>query len=143
MKHIFYLNAIIFIIYKLSWILNPKEQVEKVKLFSKLSKEHKGEKWDDYSDEYKDLLKTKGVLALSFLLWMFVGLFSFNWVAFLFIILFNVLFISAVSKPFKYNNIYICIHWINSVIGFVFGLFVILNSYHLKIDLYTWLLSLL
>tara|TARA_R110000744_G_scaffold373876_1_gene486289 strand:- start:413 stop:856 length:444 start_codon:yes stop_codon:yes gene_type:complete len=141
MKHIFYLNAVFFIIHELIWILNPKEQIEKTKLFRKLSIENKGKKWDDLSDGYKYILKSKAFVPLSFLLWMFIGLFSFNWVAFLGIILFNMVFISLISKPFKYNNIYLTINWVNSLIGLLFGMFVIINSYHLKIDLYELLMT--
>lgn len=141
MKHIFYLNAIFFIMYKMMWIVNPTENVKKSKLFSRLSKENKGKKWDDYDDEYKLLLKTKGLIALSFTLWMFTGLLSFNWLAFLFIILFNMIFINLISKPFKYNGIYTTIHWLNSIIGLAFGIFIIINSYHLQIDLYELLIT--
>ena len=35
-----------------------------------------------------------------------------------------------------YGFMYTVVNWINSVIGFAFGVFVIVNSYHLKINVY-------
>lgn len=36
---------------------------------------------------------------------------------------------------------YTALHWLNSVIGFAFGIFIIVNSYHLKINAYEWFMQ--
>lgn len=77
MKHIFYLVTIAFIIYEMIWILNPKAQVEKPKEFIDESKKNKGKKWDEMSEEYKDLFKSKGLLSIFFMVWMVAGLLTF------------------------------------------------------------------
>ena len=100
------------------------------------------EKWDDYTEEYKSLLKTKGLASLTFTLWMFGGLLTFNWLAFLIKIAFSFIIIAPISKLTQYSWAYTGLHWFNSLLGFAFGLFVIVNSYHLKIDLYAWFLGL-
>lgn len=144
MKHIFYLVGFCFVIYEMMWILNPKEQAEKSKKFNELMKEHKGKELDEYSKEYQDILWTKGLVSLIFTFWMFGGLLTFNWLAFLALLVFNFVIIAPISKLFKYSLAYTALHWVNSIIGFAFGLYVIVNSYHLKIDLYQlvkeWLL---
>jgi hypothetical protein len=143
MKHIFYFIGIAFVIYEMIWLLNPKDQVEKAKEMKEEGKKNKGKKWDDYTDKYKSLLKTKGLASLTFTLWMFCGLLTFNWLAFLLKIAFNFIVIAPISKLTQYSWAYTGLHWFNSLLGFAFGLFVIVNSYHLKIDIYAWFLGLL
>ncbi len=141
MKHIFYFIGIAFIIYEMMWIFNPQAQVEKVKEMKEEGKMNKGLNWDDYSEHYKSLLKTQGLASLIFSLWFFCGLLTFNWLAFLFKIIFNFIIIAPISRLLQYNSAYTALHWVNSLIGFAFGVFVILNSYHLKIDLYSLFLA--
>jgi len=137
MKHIFYFIGILFVIYELMWIVSPKEKITSMLKRKKLAKEHKDKKWDEFSKEYKDLIIPKFVVSITFLLWMIAGLLTFNWVAFLIMIIFNITIIKLISKAIKETSFfYIVLHWFNSVLGFAFGIFVIINSYHLKIDLY-------
>lgn len=143
MKHLFYFMGIVFIIYELGWLLNLKDNIDKSKKLRKETKKNKGKKWDDMTDKYKNLLKTRGLASLIFSSWMFAGLLTFNWVAFMIMIMFNFVVIAPISKLTQYNWAYSCLHWINSLLGFVFGIFVIVNSYHLKINLYEWLMGLL
>jgi len=141
MKHIFYLVAIAFIIYEIIWITNPKVQIDKSKRFIEESKKNKGKKWDDYTDEYKDLFKSKGLVSLIFTLWMVAGLLTFNWLPFLAILVFNLIIIAPISKLTKYSTGHTVLHWLNSIVGFVFGIFVVVNSYHLKINVYEWFIQ--
>lgn len=136
MKHIFYFIGILFVIYELLWIINPKSRVEKSKIFTDLSKQFKGKKWGDFSEEYKDVLISKGIPGLILTIWMVAGLLTFNWFAFAVLIVFNTVFIMPLGELFKFSFAYTALHWLNSIIGFAFGLFVIINSYHLKINLY-------
>jgi len=39
------------------------------------------------------------------------------------------------SKLVKDTFLYTVLHWFNSLIGFAFGVFVIVNHYHLKLNL--------
>lgn len=143
MKHIFYLMAIVFIFNELSWIINPKERVSKTKLLQEQFLIYKDKSWDECTKGYKSLLLNTGLKSVLVTVWLFVGLLTFNWVAFLTILIFNIAIVAPISNPFKYNKTYLLIHWVNSIIGFAFGVFVIINSYHLKIDLYKLLLTLI
>jgi ABC-type lipoprotein release transport system permease subunit len=140
MTTIFYLSTIFFIWIEWNWLISPIEKTNDAKKLFGLSNEFKGKKWNEYSDEYKSELKSKFWL-IGIILWMFIGLFTFQWVAFLAMLIFNVMIISPITKLTRYTMAYTVIHWINSLIGFVFGVFVIINHYHLKIDLTQWVLS--
>lgn len=134
--------GIAFVIYELIWLLNPQAQVEKLKEFSKETKKNNGKKWDDYTEDYKSLLFTKGIPALTLTFWMVCGLLTFNWLPFLLKLIWNFTIIAPISTLTEYSLFYTVLHWFNSLVGFAFGVFVIVNSYHLKIDVYEWFVNL-
>jgi len=140
MTTIYYLLAFMFISVELDWLFSPIEKTKGSIKFFKLSKLNKGKKWDEYSLEYKSELKSK-IWMIFILFWFFIGLFTVQWVGFLFIILFNFLVIAPLSNLTNFNFMYTVIHWINSLIGFLFGVFIVINHYHLKINLTSILLS--
>lgn len=135
MIHLFYIASMIILFIELRWISSPKEKSEESKRFSELTKLHKGKNWDEYSKEYKSELKS-GLFLLFVPLWLFIGLFTFQWAAFLIILLFNLIIVTPLSKLTRYSIAFTVLHWINSVIGFSFAMFVILNKYHLHINVY-------
>ncbi len=141
MKHIFYFIALFVMIRELGWLLSPIEKTEDVKEFDKLSKENKGKKWDSYSKEYKDLLKSKWTAIVS-AGWLLMGMFSSQWILFVIILVFNFIIIAPISKLTKYSMAYTITHWLNSIIGLIFALFVIINAYHLHIDTYQYIKNL-
>lgn len=140
MKHLFYLIGIGFVIYEIMWILNPKSQVEKSKKFWKETKLNKGKKWDEMTEDYKGLLFSKGVPNIILTFWMVCGLLTFNWLPFLLKLVWSFVIITPISNLFRYSIAYTVLHWFNSLVGFAFGVFVIINSYHLKIDVYEYFL---
>ena len=134
MTTIYYLSTFVFICLELAWLISPIEKTQENKKFTELAKQFKGKKWDEYSKDYKEKLKSK-TWSLFIIIWLFVGLFTFQWVAFLAILLFNNIVIMPLSEITKYSIYYAILHWINSLIGFLFAIFVVINHYHLKIDL--------
>lgn len=141
MKEIFYLFAVFFTIYELTWVLKTKRKIKKSKEFEELSEKNKGLKFEDWSDDYTSMVFTRVFIKLPMIIWLIVGLFTFNWIAFLAILTFNILIIAPISKLLKDSIAYTILHWLNSLIGVIFGVFVIINAYHLKIDLYQLLLT--
>ena len=124
----------IFLLIELHWLVSPIEKTNKARKFMALSKLNKDKKWDEFSEEYKSQLKSK-IWLLYVLFWMLIGLFTFQWQAFLLMIVFNFMIINLISKLVKNTFLYTILHWINSLIGFAFGVFVIINHYHLKLNL--------
>ena len=134
MTTIYYLSTIIFLLIEFQWLVSPIEKTNQTRKFMALSKLNKGKKWDEFSEEYKSELKSK-IWLLYVLFWMLIGLFTFQWQAFLAMIVFNFMIINPISKLVKNTFLYTILHWINSFIGFAFGVFVIVNHYHLKLNL--------
>lgn len=141
MIHLFHLITIFFIIKELIWISSPNDMIENKRRLEELQKSEKGKDYKDHSTEFKSLLKKTGLTSFVILIWMIFGLMTFNWVLFLAILLFNILIIRTISKPFKYSKIYTAIHWVNSIIGLSFGVFVLINHYHLRIDMFKVLME--
>jgi hypothetical protein len=48
---------------------------------------------------------------------------------------------APLSKMLRYSFAYTALHWFNSIIGFVFAIFVTINHFHLKIDIYKLFIS--
>lgn len=134
LTHLFYLIGVWFVLYELSCILSPNETTQSAKRFRELAIANKGRKWDAFSQEYKDEIKSKFFILIPFA-WQFIGLFSSQWVAFLFAIIINIAIVTPISSLSRYNLIYTSIHFIHSIFGFAFGIFVIINHYHMRIDL--------
>lgn len=134
MTTIYYFSTIIFLLMELHWLVSPIEKTESARKFFALTKINKGKKWDDFSEDYKSELKSK-IWHIYVLVWLLVGLFTFQWQAYLIIIVFNFLIIAPISKIFKHTFLYTILHWLNALIGFSFGVFVIINHYHLKLNL--------
>lgn len=135
MTHLYYFAAILIIWNEMSWIVSPKEKTAHQKAYKELQLLNKGKKWDQFSQEYKTELKSK-IWLLPLTLWLFLGLFTFQWDAFLMILVFNIFVVGPISKLTQYSIVYTALHWLNSVIGFAFGVFVIVNHYHLQISLW-------
>lgn len=119
---------------QLAWLLAPVEQTLEAKKYIELSNQFKGKQWFEYSKEYKIELKSKGWLVWVFL-WMFIGLFTSQWVVFLAIFIFNLLIVPPITKLTRFSMAYTIIGWLKSAINLALVLFVIVNHYHLKIDL--------
>lgn len=142
LETIYYLSTLFFLYEELMWLVKPKQKNKEYKEFSELSELNKDKKWKEYSKEFKESVGNRWI-GLFFLLWMFFGLFTDQWVAFLIIFIFNVVVIAGIEKLLvKFSFNYVILHWINSLIGLIFGIFVIVNHYHLKIDLTKWFISL-
>jgi hypothetical protein len=136
MKHIFYFIGILYILYEINFLLKPFAHVQKVKKMKELSDENKTNKWSKYSDEYKDIIFTIAFPNALIFFWSFLGLLTFNWVAFTFLIFFNFIVIVPISKLFNFNLAYTILHWLNSLLTIVIVIFIIINSYHLKLNLF-------
>lgn len=133
MKHIFYLIAIFFILYEMTWVISPIKMAEKSRKYFQLLKGVI--KADDLSKEDKSLVFGKAFTALFYILWMFIGLFTFNWPVFLAFLIFMWVVLAPLGRITLNTKLYPLISWIGAVIGVIFGLFVILNSYHFKMDI--------
>jgi phosphoglycerol transferase MdoB-like AlkP superfamily enzyme len=118
MRYIYYSLAVFAFIYELGGFFNPKDALdEKNKLLENLKKEEK-----------EDLTSSQIVWIIStffYLFWMVIGLFTFQWFAFLVLLV-----MGLVPKKWVW---YI---FIDSVISIAIILFIVLNAFHFKISLF-------
>lgn len=116
MKIIFYFWVIFAIAYESAVILNPSKFIEfKKALKSKIAKK----------ENLTVTMNTFLVLNFLYAMWAFVGLFSSQWIVFLFI-----LFLSQL--PTKKYAFLLCV---DAILTLAALLFIVLNAYHLHIDL--------
>jgi hypothetical protein len=139
MKHFYYLLGLVYIIYELAWVVSTRSRLESTRNFVKESEKFKGKKWDEYSKEFKSMIKSQLLLRSFLILWIFLGLFTYNWVGYLALIILSVFLsllpLKRIDKLLGTDNISVGIHWTSSLIRLLLGVFFIINSYHLKIDL--------
>lgn len=136
MKILFYLASSYLLFHEFIWIMRPidraKESLKKIIIVNGV----KNKKYETMNDDEKSILKNELVKFILIWGWLFVGIFTFQWQVFLAFMVMELFVFSpliAVSK--KVFPLYVSIHWINSIIGLLFVLFTIINSYHLKIDI--------
>jgi len=127
MVHIYYFLAFIMFTYELTCVINIKQWVADVKRYDEL-KEDKQEQ----TKEFKELLAKHGTPAIFIIIWVFIGFFTFQYmwcILYLAIIIPPMLFV----KRYKYKRVYIITHWILSLIGLLFAIFIVVNKYHLHL----------
>ncbi len=134
---LFFFLGTLYMIFEVTWILYVKEKSRDVIRYFELDALHKGLPKYEYSTEYKNLLNDN-MTALWAALWVFMGIFTTQWVYFLVFILFEILLITPILIYFRKTNFeaYWRLNLINSVIGFLFSIFVIINHFHLHIYLH-------
>lgn len=140
MEHLFYLFGIVVMIYELFWIISPKEMYTNSKDFQDLAKQNKDKQYKEYSQEYKRLIGKNAIMPFL-IFWLFLGLFTSQWGAFLIFIAFQFAIILPLDKLTLRTDTGVVIHWVNSLIGFLYTAFIIINAYHLHIDLFAWFRS--
>jgi hypothetical protein len=116
MKHLFYFMTIAPIIWEAMNLTN----IKRTHAFSMGLRAMKGKKYDDYSSSQK----TYAICAMGYIAWNFVGFFTFQWPLFVAFFLFGLI---------PKTNIYF--RWVDSFISLIVLFFLVLNSYHLHIDL--------
>src|SRR5688572_85365 len=116
LKFFFYFIGLMAIIYEL-WAIENYKTLEVLR--EKLKK-------DKMKAKISDQEQTFGCLHMLYMMWVFVGLFSSQWICFLGIVLMSMFGVSLKGKSWNF---------IDSVITICLILFAILNTYHWHIDL--------
>lgn len=122
MKHVFYFLTI----FPILWEVMNLVSINKTHQFALGLKAMKGKKYDEYSSSQKSF----SICMIGYIIWNFIGFFSFQWTVFLALFLFGLI-------PKKY----IWFRWIDSLISLAVLIFIVLNAYHFKIDVWELLRS--
>lgn len=142
LTNIYYFLGVLFIIINIIKVYSAKELTKKNKQGFFLLKEYKEKEIDKtmYPNELTDYVNRQNNDAF-FLIWVFVGLFTVQWILFLFYLSLNFFIIWPLFKLSKFSVVYTVIYWLNSLIGVFVGVLLIINKYHLKIDLTTLIME--
>lgn len=135
MNFIFYCCCLALAFYELTWIYNINEKVAGTRKYLELKEKYKDVQNEDIPSQDKKELAYKGLTSLFVISVIFLGLFTWQWSVFLLFILSQLIIMAPLSILFKNNFGYTIVHFLNSILGFLFFLFVIINHYHLKIDI--------
>lgn len=122
MKHLFYFIAFLPILWEAMVLARPKV----VNHFLDNIRAKSGS-----PESYTKTEKLFGYLQLGYFTWCFVGLFSYQGILFLPMVILGVV-------PKKYP----ILRYIDSLISIALLIFIILNEYHFHIDVYGWVVSL-
>lgn len=124
MKHLFYLTAIMPII----WEMINVSSVRKVHDFVENIRKSKGLKFDDMTANQKMF----SFMSVGYIIWIVSGIFTFQWSIFVFL-----LAIGMIPKR------HVWYRWVDSFITLIALMFVIINAYHLNIDINTLIFKLI
>lgn len=147
-KLIFYSIGVVFAYFKHKYFFNIEEILilnEKIKedaALAKLANSNSNEttptvvvkrKLSDMPQEHKPLLRYL-VLSFLFFIWMLIGLLSFNWIYFAFVLIFSLWVVNPLNKLFSNNmSARILLLKIHTILCWSLCIFVIINAYYLNI----------
>lgn len=140
--HLFYLFGILCLFRELNDLLHPIQYVNKMRLLYAMgeSKSKEIKTHHDLNTDEKSAV-WYAVFSLIYVMWMFVGLFTSEWIIFLAFIIFSFLIYSPIIKLIRtklgMGKAHITAHIIATIIDICLILFAIINHYHLHIDLLT------
>ena len=124
MIHIFYFFGLIALLYEILVIFNTAKILDYSETVIK--------------DKSKNMTGTQAFFILClflYIIWAFVGLLSFNWILFLALILLSVIG-TIITKITKNRIVKIIYRKFDGILSACILLFIILNKYHLHINLY-------
>lgn len=121
-KYLFYFMAFMPILFELKTLIHIKRAHQ----FSLETKSLKGKEFEDWPLSQR----TYAILSVGYFIWAFVGLFTFQWPIFLGFIL-----ISFIPKKFVWFR------WLDSLLSLIVLLFVVLNAFHFKVDVWSFLIN--
>lgn len=125
---LFYLIGFIFVWEEFQWIVNLRE---KLKITTEMKLEVKRAK---NGGIINDKNRSTYFTYLIILIWLAIGLITVQWYFFMAFILFHLLIYSPITKLFDQTKLKPFLHWVSSLTGFLTGLFLILNHFHLHIS---------
>lgn len=141
-KAVYYFIGLMFMAYELLWMLNPIEKTRNYLDLQDKTKKLKSEgiKYDDWPEDIRKTLQTKLIYILPLFLWVLMGVFTFQWPLFIAFLLYMVLTGLLNNLTKHIFSLQVTKMFIGSLVGFLVSGFSILNAYHLKIDIWQYIL---
>lgn len=139
MSNIYYFFGLFFLIYELRCTLMPTTVAAGVYKTEAFVKEIKNIDYDDLTPDQKKKVKGKVVKVLFIFTWLSLGIFTFQWPLFVAFIAFHLTVTKFLYKVTDHTIFYPVVIFFSGIVGVVFSLFVIINAYHLHIDIWKWI----
>lgn len=137
MKELFYFIAVLYLMKNIINLMTIDKYVNRLKKFKELTLNNKEwvNDWDDMSKDMKRHIVSV-LINIGFIMWIFIGLLTSNWVLFLTIIIYMFLIYSPLCKMAYGRSILKPLVIVNKSIHIIWALFLIINAFHLKINLF-------
>ena len=142
MTHLFYATGLLFLIYEIYFLFNLVEKVNNVKKYKQFTKENKDAKYDDIPEELKVTVREIAVVGIPYILWLFLGLLSSQWLMFGLLLVFSFVIIYPIRKLAGFSPLRYVVTGIDTVVCIFVITFIIINKYHLHIDTLSYIKNL-
>ena len=134
MTHLFYATGLLFLIYEIYFLFNLVEKVNNVEKCKQFTKENKDAKYDDIPQELKVTVREIVIVGIPYILWLFLGLLSSQWLMFGLLLVFSFVIIYPIRKLAGFSPLRYVVTGIDTVVCILVIAFIIINKYHLHID---------
>lgn len=142
MTHLFYATGLLFLIYEIYFLFNLVEKVNNVKKCKQFTKENKDAKYDDIPEELKVTVREIAIVGIPYILWLFLGLLSSQWLMFGLLLVFSFVIIYPIRKLAGFSPLRYVVTGIDTVVCILVIAFIIINKYHLHIDTLSYIKNL-
>lgn len=132
MKIIYYLFVLGLAMYNLVYVVAPKAR--RKRLLEKIALAEKEDKTEDEKETETANQISSLIPKLFFCIVIFMGVFTFNWVLIIAYTLYSILEGTIIESIWGTKPSPVFVLWLQGVINFLVLMFLIINSYHLKID---------
>ena len=145
LESFYYFIVTAFLYIEFKYIVDTRGSIEKITRMQSISESLKTKEveYENMSAEEKWVLINIILKAFVVLFTVFVGIFTSQWPIWVGTMLINLVFMSPYTKflkrtigeNYRQDNRYVTAIWINSVLGFAAALFVLINKFHLHLDI--------
>lgn len=142
MTHLFYFMGLLFLIYEIHFLFNIKEKIANGKKYKDYVKDNPDVTYSQYPDKIKNAFLETAIVGIPYILWMFVGILSSQWIVFATYLVFAFGVVTPLRKLVGYSPVRFYVTFTDTVVSiFVLG-FIIINKYHLHIDTLSYIKNL-
>lgn len=136
-KLFYYALWVLFLVYKLWWLQSAKERLRARVRYYEYAKNKPTIKWNDAPEDIQASLLRMYFIEVPAMFMMLTGLFTYNWILFVVLIPVMVIRYTLADKLQVRGKFYNTTEIIWSVCIVIMIVFNIVNTFHLKIDLYS------
>ena len=134
---LYYMFVLYFLWIEMSYIIDVNARTQRLTDLLEKGKLEKGKDLKNMDSEYIKIVKSLLFEFLTIIIVVFVGLFTIHWPIWVGMLIISVFIVSPINKRLRKNGNtqgLMIVTWLNSVLGFGSALFILINKFHLHID---------